>query len=348
MLNGSNVANTTRSKLSARRLLAWIRRATVLYFWWLLLLIIFLLALTTTYIRKIIPSFEPLTNEIFAKHPILGGTCALLIGIAPDITSIMLGVLGLTYLFPRTVRRISRFRHHRLGLVVLIVTCCLATIIFNQINREKQDQWQTSVSGGITNIQTVKPNWVDKALQQLNLPSRIVPNVALPPKQPQQQSVQVSPVISKPEPSAPLTATEIAMIRETATASATGIQQDYDKLQSQADERYRKIRQNTVDSFVQTGHYTKEQAEQLANGMNTPSVASQKAQESAAYGRVAYGTHQDAVQALINLASAHQSDIHRELISRILELRQACFIDRAPGQVQACISKLKDVATEAK
>jgi len=380
MSNGSNTATTNRVKVTAKTPAArmrasatliahWTRRAAVRFFWWWLPIVIFLTAFSITYIRTLIPSFEPLTDKIFANHPLWKGTFALLLGTSPDVTSIMLGVLGLSYLFPKMVRRITTIKTHRLGLVILIVAFCFAAIVGNQVNRERQDRWQASVDGNMTTFatneatfagnintlavnQVLKPNWVDKALQEANLPNRLM---TLRPSQTLTGSIgptvtgqPITPAPTSSSASAPLSSTEIALIRETATAAATGIQQDFDKLQSQADERYRKMRQNTIDSYVQSGHYTKEQAEQLANGMNTPSVWAERAGESAAYGRFAYQAHKEAVQALITVATVHQADLHRELISRILELRQDCFIDRAPGQVQACISKLRDVATEAK
>jgi len=298
-------------------------------------------------VRALIDPLTPLVQSKLNSHPGIQWILVLLVGMGPDIATLSVAILGLTYLIPRIVKQIEQSISKRLVFLGIILCVCLGSIIANQLSRERLDNWQAMIGGKVQHIDnkdTVTPTWLDTWLKERGLPNRLSSNQS-PPSAQDKPTTPNSSQSSKPDQH--FTQEEVGLLKMSATFLANQIQHDFDAGMAKEQAIDKELIENTAQGYIDSG-ISKEQAQTMADSMRHGSTWSARMEEEVRNSAgSAIHTHRAEIDVLISLGRSNQLNPQRDLVSRMLTLEYNCSIN-AVREVSQCVDNLNQVAVLAR
>jgi len=290
----------------------------------------------------------PLVQGMLSGHPALGEMLTVIAGMSPDITTLALALLGLTYLMPGFVKYLEIRRRRRVLFFGYVFAYCLFAIVANQLSRERQDQLQATIGNNVLQLsqrQTVTPTWLDRRLQDWNLPNRLSRSAEtspLPQTQPSKLDAGVASVSSSPQYSKP----ELVLIRMTAANVAKELDQDYLVGMKNEDDIDEAMRKQSVEAYRAMGK-TEAEAENLAGqGRVGSSWSMRQQQKPAQAARFAFDRHGEEVYNLIEMARNDVATPSSPLFGKLVDLQAFCSpVSRG---VSDCVKVLSLIAAASK
>jgi hypothetical protein len=290
-------------------------------------------------ISSAMPSLSPLLGLALLRFPALTSV----VDWFPDVATSVLAMLGLTYMIPDFVKAIEQSSLLRRTLSGFLAFACFFTLIANQHNRDKTNQWQGDVVKGIDKI----PSGLDRALKFLRLPNRI--------DQPESRSsasagapkAGANPVVATaPAISLPLPAGKIELELQNFIASSLGkeIRQDYQLAVDQADKSDQTQAAKDVEEAITQQHISKEDARRLiytrfAGGGHASLVAARNRDISI---RV-LAEKRALLEEFIESAQAKVPSAHDSFSTKVEALESVCT--RSTVNAEQCANALDRFAT---